>query len=277
MVLSPRPLPPGAALRLAIDVEGIPDRLSVLGQVAWAAPGPRSRAGVAFARSQPGGVSPEAWFQRMVRSQPGLAARMVKAPDKLWLDHPVYLLPPPRFILDFSDGEAALLRRLDNGQTPRQLSAGEPPEALGKLLFGLFEKRALTLALGESVPAWRWREVLDRVAGAAPARAPAPPRPVPPFTAGEPTPSGPPVPRTSPPPSQAPASALRPQNPASLAARSGVRPREAQECLDRALAASAEGHLHTAISLLRRALQIAPRDPEIAETLGKLAFRGRGG
>jgi hypothetical protein len=269
MVISPRPLPPGVSLRLAIDVEGIPDRLSVLGLVAWAQQGTRSRAGVAFARSQPGGVSPQAWFQRMVQSQPGLAARMSRAPDKLWLDRPVYLLAPPRYILDFSDAEASLLRRIDNGQTPRQLGDGLPVEAVGKILFGLFEKRALTLALGESVPAWRWREVLDRASGGAPApRSPAsPPGRAP----------APPLLRPVPAPFQAPASAVRPANPADLGARRGTRPQEAQECLDRALAASAEGHLHTAISLLRRALQLAPRDAEIAEALGKLAFRGRGG
>ena len=71
--------------------------------------------------------------------------------------------------------------------------------------------------------------------------------------------------------------AAAPPLPANLGARAGARPREAQECLDRARAATAEGNLHTAISLLRRALQLAPRDAEIAEALGKLAFRGRGG
>ena len=54
-----------------------------------------------------------------------------------------------------------------------------------------------------------------------------------------------------------------------------ARSREAQEAFDRALAEMGSGSVNQAIALLRRALQLAPGDPEIAEALGKLAFRGR--
>ncbi len=53
------------------------------------------------------------------------------------------------------------------------------------------------------------------------------------------------------------------------------RPPAAQECLDRARAAVGSGDVHTAIALLRRAIQLSPRDSEIAAMLGSLAFRGR--
>ncbi|HQR30693.1 MAG TPA: hypothetical protein PLL32_09795 [Anaeromyxobacteraceae bacterium] len=35
------------------------------------------------------------------------------------------------------------------------------------------------------------------------------------------------------------------------------------------------GEISTAIGLLRRALQMSPRDPEISALLGQLAFRDR--
>jgi cytochrome c-type biogenesis protein CcmH/NrfG len=35
------------------------------------------------------------------------------------------------------------------------------------------------------------------------------------------------------------------------------------------------GEISTAIGLLRRALQLSPRDPDISALLGKLAFRDR--
>jgi Flp pilus assembly protein TadD len=62
----------------------------------------------------------------------------------------------------------------------------------------------------------------------------------------------------------------------SLRAVSGARPPAAQECFDHAKTAAAQGNLSTAIALLRRALQLSPRDSEIAGFLGQLAFKGRG-
>lgn len=54
-------------------------------------------------------------------------------------------------------------------------------------------------------------------------------------------------------------------------ARSG----EAQATFDRARAEFSAGNVNGAIALLRRALALAPGDPEIADVLGKLAFRER--
>lgn len=53
------------------------------------------------------------------------------------------------------------------------------------------------------------------------------------------------------------------------------RPPEAQGCLDQAKLEIAAGRVHGALALLRRALALAPGDPEIAEELGKLAFKDR--
>jgi hypothetical protein len=50
---------------------------------------------------------------------------------------------------------------------------------------------------------------------------------------------------------------------------------EAQAAYDRALAELRAGSVNGAIALLRRALQLAPGDPEIAAALGRLAFKDR--
>jgi hypothetical protein len=54
-----------------------------------------------------------------------------------------------------------------------------------------------------------------------------------------------------------------------------MRGPEAQECFDLAVSAVSMGEISTAIGLLRRGLQLSPRDPEISALLGKLAFRDR--
>jgi hypothetical protein len=54
-----------------------------------------------------------------------------------------------------------------------------------------------------------------------------------------------------------------------------VRTPEAQAAFDRALAELQAGSVNGALALLRRALALAPGDPEIAAALGKLAFKDR--
>lgn len=56
-----------------------------------------------------------------------------------------------------------------------------------------------------------------------------------------------------------------------------ARSAEAQAVFDRGLEELAAGSVNGAIALLRRALQLAPGDPEIAQALGKLAFKDRQG
>jgi hypothetical protein len=53
------------------------------------------------------------------------------------------------------------------------------------------------------------------------------------------------------------------------------RPAEAQTCFERAVAAVSSGEVSAAIALLRRALALSPRDPEVAALLTQLAFRDR--
>lgn len=263
LLVTPRPLVQGVAIRLAIADVREAGPLSVLGRVAWTRAEARLRAGVAFDERQPGTVDPDAWLQRFLASQPGLAARVLRAPERLYLDAPLYLLPPPRFIVDLTDEEADLLRRVDSGTTPRNLidSRAEGAATTVRALFALFEKRVLTLAMGRSVPAAHWKPALASLASDRPAPSPARPAPAPrsaAVSAGAPPQVAVAVP-----------SAAGPDpGPTS-------RPPAAQECFDRARAAVGSGDLHTAIALLRRAIQLSPRDTEIAAMLGHLAFRGR--
>lgn len=265
LLVTPRPLAQGTALRLAIADGREAGPLSVLGRVAWTRAEARLRAGVAFDERQPGTVDPDAWLRRFLASQPGLASRIPRAPERLYLDAPLYLLPPPRFIVDLGGEEVDLLRRIDSGTTPRDLidSRAESAPTVVRALFALFEKRVLTLALGSSVPAAHWKPALASLALERPAPAPAGAAPAAVRTA-------PSAPAGGPPRAAAAAPSVAGPGPGATG-----RPRGAQECFDRAREAVGSGDVHTAIALLRRAIQLSPRDTEIASMLGTLAFRGR--
>jgi len=300
LLVSPRPLTAGLALRLAIDADGANhELLSVAGRVAWVRAEERLRAGVAFDARQPGAVRPDDWFRRFLAAEPGLASRMVRAPERLHLDAPLYLLPPPRHIVDFSSEEAELLRRIENGATLRQLFGAQPEgrATLGRPLFSLFEKRALTLAMGQSAPSWQWREVLGRLeeegvlearpaealGGRPPETSRPPARTAPPpvlrRSISTPVPGSIPAVHVAPMERLAPAPVVAPRDPVGPAAvpfpSRLVRPPAAQEAFDKARELVAGGDVHGAIGLLRRAIQLSPRDAEIASLLGSLAFRGR--
>jgi hypothetical protein len=280
LLVSPRLLSRGAELHLAIEGEGMGEPLSVLGRVAWAEAEPKRRAGVAFASRKPGTPRPAVWFERLLRAQPGMASRLSQAPARLEAGAPLYLMPPPRHILDLASDEADVLRRIENGVTARALLDARPgrAEETTRVLFSLFEKRILTLALGQSAPAWRWREILDRLdqpeLDGSLVRALEPP-PTPPghegFGALRARPRSPPAERPAEPP------VLQKERPGPAGAPPGEaserpRPPEAQRCLALAREAAEEGNVHTAIGLLRRALQLSPRDEEIASLLGSLVF-----
>ena len=66
-----------------------------------------------------------------------------------------------------------------------------------------------------------------------------------------------------------------PRSPAALPAAPATAWRRGAACLDRALAEAGCGHTAAAVALLRRALALAPGDPEIAHALGNVAFTGR--
>jgi hypothetical protein len=280
-LLLPRPLPAGRPVRLSIEAEAAGRPLPVAGRVAWVVDRGRIRAGIQFSPGQPEG-DPAAWFRRLVRGDPALGAAVSRAPDRLPGGTPLFLRPPPRFIVDLAPEEVTLVRFVRDGMAMADLLAAAPlPGVLGaRLVFALLERRVLTLSVSEAEPAWRWHAVLDEAErGPAPSVAAPVARAAPPLAPAAAAPAIPDVPAPVPAPTRAPAPLPPPPAPAAAKGLYGAvvrqRPAEAQECLDQARAAAAAGEIGGAIALLRRALALAPRDAEISAELGALAFRDR--
>jgi hypothetical protein len=285
-IITPRPMQKGEVAKLVIEAPPPSEPLSVFGSVAWTADLGRFRAGVAFADRQPDG-DPAGWFRRLVANQPGIEGTMRRFPERLPLDTKLFLRPPPQFIFDFGPDEVALLKLLGDGTTIGKVLREGPLSAAqaARVIFALLEQRVITLSLGEAAPAWRWKAALadfESQVGERQPPPPAPPREVSPPPAAPPA-SARPVGRVDPAPPKpaeeaapdetaAPAEAAPPAAPTRTVTLRGP---EAQECFDLAVSAVSMGEISTAIGLLRRALQLSPRDPEISALLGKLAFRDR--
>ena len=284
-IVTPRPLQVGTVAKLVIEVPQLSQPLSVFGSVAWVADQGRIRVGIVFAERQPDG-DPAAWFKKLLATQPGIEGSMRRLPERLPMETKLFLRPPPQFIFDFGPDEVALLKALGDGITIANLVRKGPFSAaqVARMVFALLEQRIITLSLGEAAPAWKWKAALadfeSQGGERQPAQAPSP-RPLPPPIA---RPDPPPPARPAPAPE---AAAKAPVAPAPEAAAKGpvapapaapapaapapaepppppvVRSPEAQECFDLAVSAVSMGEISTAIGLLRRALQLSPRDPEI--------------
>jgi hypothetical protein len=295
-IVTPRPMKVGEVAKLVIEAEPAGQPLSVFGSVAWVADQGRIRAGIVFADRQPDG-DPAAWFRKLVANQPGIEGSLRKVPERLPMETKLFLRPPPQFIFDFGPDEVALLKALGDGTTIANIIRNGPFTAAqaARTIFALLEQRVITLSLGEASPAWRWKAALadfESQVGEreppppAPPRAVSPPAPLPsaappglsrPMGQGAPASTKPAEPAapdegTVPPEASAPAETAAPAAPTRSVTMRGP---EAQECLDLAVSAVSMGEISTAIGLLRRGLQLSPRDPEISALLGKLAFRDR--
>ena len=281
-IVTPRPMKVGEVAKLVIEAEPAGQPLSVFGSVAWVADQGRIRAGIVFADRQPDG-DPAAWFRKLITAQPGIEGAMRKVPERLPLETKLFLRPPPQFIFDFGPDEVALLKALGDGTTIANLIRNGPFTATqaARSIFALLEQRVITLSLGEAAPAWKWKAALadfesqrgDRQPGPPASRPPPPPPPAP---RPEPAPAAiaPPV-WTAPAPAEAPPAPVTAAPPPAAPRPAVVRSPEAQECFDLAVSAVSMGEISTAIGLLRRGLQLSPRDPEISALLGELAFRDR--
>ncbi len=299
LVVSPHPLDPGTWVRLMLEADRLPEKLRVTGRVAWAAQPARVRAGVAFAEMQvERNQDPFAWFERLMRASPGLVPLTRHVPDRLPLDTPLYLLPPPRFIMDFSETELGLIAGMRNGTTVEQLLQRMQPERKneGRLIFALLARRVLSLSAREACDPMAWRPMLQqagvlsglevddepeevvRLADLAVEHdaVPAPPGTdreiLPPWLSGASPGSGerPGSQVIVPPPPEHAAG-----TPGPAATATARRSPQAQQHYDHALASAAAGDVQRALRLLRQALVLSPRDPEIAQALGQLAFRDR--
>jgi hypothetical protein len=230
-VVTPRVLDPGRAVKLAIRSDALPRTLLASGRVVWMRSNAPARLGIAF-----DGSAAAEWFEALVRIRPGLARAVRNAPYRLARPTRVYLGTPPELVVDFSEVEVDLLRRVGAGVTLDALARSFGPE-MGErtrgALFALLERRRLVLEPASSPGPEAWRRIL----GAAPGPAA---RPVPALVA--------------------------------VGARAGAaRTPEAQRLFDEALTHIGSGRLALAMDRLTDALKHAPDDPTIASTARRIS------
>jgi hypothetical protein len=218
----------------------------------------------------------------------------------------VFLAPPPSFLFDFSPEEIEVLRHVSAGTTIASLRDRLAASWSGsqRALFGLMSRGVVTVNRSAASHPSAWKQVMKEleaefvpearrpnrtitrevpvVRGAAtlhfdidgalefdltpvtPQPSPAPPQSLPP-----------PLPRATPPPVARPTprvvEAVGAEPSAGNGWRGGSRARspEAQEYFDLGRSELAAGRGHSAMVHLRRALQLAPGDAEIAAELGR--------
>jgi hypothetical protein len=228
-LVSPVQVRKGDVLELVVESEQVPAPLRIRGAVAWSSSQAPWRAGVAFEESL-AAVSGR-WFERLVAASPGLGT-FHRVPDRIPLDAMLYLGPPPRFVLDFTVDEAALLRVIASGVRLDELQArlrADWPSAQ-RALFSLMARHVVTLSRGQAAHPSVWKKIIadveaalavESLDGAAPTAVAVPPPPRPPLPAPpplRPAPTPPPLApagrlETPPPlaPAPAPTTASRPR------------------------------------------------------------------
>ncbi|ACL66316.1 type IV pilus assembly PilZ [Anaeromyxobacter dehalogenans 2CP-1] len=270
----------GEAVRLELSHPLLAAPVAIAGRVAWASAQAPWRLGVAFdvAELERAGR----WYQALLASSSGIGPGR-RLPDRIPLDATIWLGAPPRFV-DLDRSEIAILRAVGDGASLRSVAGALGPRwpQARRALFSLLAHQYLTFARGGATRARDWERTLLQAevaltpeapaamaapapAAAAPAAVGVPARAAVRAAGGAAAPGAPPA-----------------RSPDFVGAGVGwrgaagrPRPPEAAECLERARGELAEGRVHGAIALLRRALAVAPGDPEIAGVLGRLAFDGR--
>lgn len=223
----------GTQVGLRLQVPGANAAADVTGRVAWCSPTAPWRIGVAFDGSSQ--VAAARWFERVMRALPGLPP-LARVPDRLEPDAPLFLAPPPRFLLDFTPDELDVIRALRTGGTAGDLRLRLGPTWAGavRALFSLLTRRVVSLKREDAGPVAAWDPVL---------RAALPPSPGPVL--------------------------------ATTLARPRTRSLEAHDAFLTGSQALAAGRAGEALPHFRRALQLAPGDGEIAQAMGKALAASR--
>lgn len=265
-VIAPRLVRAGEPVQVTLSDARVSAPLTVAGRVAWASAQAPWRLGIAFDEAQARATA--RFVGDLLQAYPALTPAP-RFPDRIPLDASVYLAAPPRLVVDFTRDEVDLLRAVASGARIDELLARfrERWPAMQTALYSLLTRHHLTFARGAAVLPETWRKILadlEAVLAAEALEEADAPTPPPGWSraavpAPTPAPAAPPAAERTP----APAPATRARAP------------EAQECLERALAEAGRGQTAAAVALLRRALALAPGDPEIADALGHVAFTGR--
>ena len=233
-LLTGRPAKVGDVLTLEISSALVPTPLVVMGLVAWSAPPPVGRIGVAFAGALTSSLSPEQWFARLVASDP--AARVRDVRRTVELDSVLYLAAPPEGTVPLSPDEARLLRAIGRGKTLSAICEAVDPKRLRRALFALLSRRLVTLSRAASVDPARWEAVIGEAELAHATE----------EIARTPTPLGSSVPRRS---------------------------QDAQRLYERAVELLVAGNAVAAEALVRSAVSAAPDDPILKNVLKRFLGR----
>jgi hypothetical protein len=279
-LVSPRHVRRGEPVQLEISHAAVKEPLRLAARIAWASNQAPWRLGVAFdAGAREDGCG---WFEKVLASDRRLCA-FRRVPDRIPVEASVFLGAPPRFVVDFTPDEAALLRAIGSGSSVAELRARlrDRWTAMQRALFSLLAHQHVTLSRGASVHPDAWKRIIAELeaslaveslrrgskacaAAGEPARAESQP-----ARAGQPrawslgVDMGATCSATSP---------LRAGGRPLSAA--GLRSAEAHGCYERALAELEAGRRAGGMALLRRALALAPGDPEIAGALVRVSGRG---
>jgi hypothetical protein len=277
----PRPHPRGTLVALLASSAEAETTLQATGIVAWSSPHAPYRLGVAFGPScRPAAA---AFFDQVVAARPSLAGWR-QVPTRIQLDSMVWLARPPSRLVDFTPDEVAVLRAVGTGCPVFELRArlrGRWSTALGAV-FSLLASGFTTLSQERAGPFSDWAGLLneleaeiavrsldDPMAGLAAAAASVMP---PSLDTRELAPTG----HRRRPSDGAAGLDLDPSmlQPPEVGGPGLDRPRppEAEEVFERAMAELRAGRPGIALTLLRRALALAPGDAEIARVLGETAF-----
>ncbi|HVO20559.1 MAG TPA: PilZ domain-containing protein [Anaeromyxobacter sp.] len=283
-VVLPVAIDRGQPLRLLLDAPRTSSTLRVDGRAAWVSPRAPWRVGIAFLPEELSAAA--RWMEELRRGTPGLASAR-QAPERVSLSALFYLGPVPR-LLDLGDEDLAMLGRVGHGLRLSELKASAARDWPGvrRRFFALLEQGYLTLSRAAAVHPRAWTAVLGE-----PAPTPIPSLPTVSLTSpGQPGRSGTPFPSptrraTDPAPTPPPASpAPVPETsraPAEASAGAAwrapatARSPEADALFRLAMSEIEAGRAHQALALLRRALGLAPGDPEIAGAIGRAMRVGR--
>ena len=156
-IVAPRLVRKGEPINLVLTAPGIKAPLKVNGTVAWTSIAAPWRMGISFdERNHPESTR---WFSQLL-STAGLT-RPERAPDRVPLQATVYLGAPPRFVLDVTPAEMALLEEIGTGTTVLELVSKFPEQRAirERALFSLLAQRLATLTRGVSVHPNAWGPV----------------------------------------------------------------------------------------------------------------------
>ncbi|HET6413592.1 MAG TPA: PilZ domain-containing protein [Anaeromyxobacter sp.] len=159
-LVSPRLVRRGEPVQLVLAHESVKEPLRISGRVAWVSDRAPWRLGIAY--DEAALEDSKAWFDEVLSRAPGLKA-FRRIPDRIPFDAVVYLAAPPRFLVDFTPDEVALLRALGSGTSVAEIRAllrDRWPE-VQRALFSLLAHQHVTLSRGGSVHPDAWRKILS--------------------------------------------------------------------------------------------------------------------